>query len=79
MYVDGQRIIESNGGFGGGGSGSRNGGCGAGGGFSGGGGGSMNGWGGGAGSINNGRKQRNDYSSIDVGAVAISFIGKYIH
>lgn len=70
------RKVEVNGGFGGGGSGSANGGCGGGGGYSGGGGGSLNAWGGGGGSVNNGNRPRNALSSDRSGAVIISFIGK---
>ena len=69
--------VENNGGFGGGGYGSADGGAGGGGGFSGGGGGAADGFSGGGASVNNGFRQTNIVNNLGNGYVRISFIGMY--
>ena len=68
--------ITNNGGFGGGGYGSADGGAGGGGGYSGGGGGTADGFSGGGGSLNNGFRQKNEVTNLGNGYVRISFIGQ---
>ena len=68
-------IHTNNGGFGGGGAGSYDGGSGGGGGWSGGDGGPGNGWGGGGGSLNNGETKVGSGLHHGKGSVTISYIG----